>query len=363
MTTTATSRVGPTAGGDLVDAGFEQRLIDGIRPIAEHFLAGALYHFFDAGVYDHLGQQGATPVGELAGTLGLDERRLAGLLRYLANEGVVSWRGDTVELTGRAHQYGEFRGWYTMFVGGYATTIQQIGSALRAGGEHCDRDGREVGVGSCEISRYDGMPMTRDLLRRAGVEPHEILDLGCGNALYLANFCTHLPQLRTAWGVEPDRGGYEEGRKLVAAAGMTDRITLVHRGASEFLADPPAGCDPDLIVLGYVLHEILAQEGEQAVVDLLTGVVARFPRINVVVIEVADEIRNPAVMRHGTARNFWNPYFLVHYFTNQRLESRAFWEALFARAGLTVAAATTTDPAVDSTGVELGYLLHGPEYR
>lgn len=348
-----------TVAAPPADAGFEQRLIESIRPIAHHFLAMSLHHLFDTGLYDRLDSPGFTAIGALADALDLDEKRLRGFLLYLANEGIVEVTGDEARLAEIGRRYGEFRGWYTLLVGGYATTIAQIGDALRRGAPSCTRDGRHVGVGSCEISRYDGMPMTRDLLSKAGVDCREVLDLGCGNGLYLAEFCKDMPGVR-AWGAEPDRGGYEDAVTLVADAGLADRVNLTNASAIEFLADPPAGCDPDLIVFGFVLQEILEQDGEAAILDLLRGVVDRFPRINIAVIEVANEIDNPSVMRHGLATNFWNPYYLIHSFTEQRLEKRAYWDDLFERAGLHVEAFVTTHPNVDSTGVELGYLLRGP---
>ena len=342
-----------------VDAGFERRLIEGVRPIAEHYLAIALHHLFSSGVFDELASPAeAVPIASVAEALGLDAHRLRGLLLFLANEDVVTVEDDAVALTPKGRQYGEFRPWYTMMIGGYTTTLEQIGRALPEGSPFCTREGRYVGQGSCQVARYDGMPITRTLLARAGIDSREVLDLGCGNGLYLIDFCRDLPEIR-AWGAEPDQGGYEEAVELVEQAGMSDRIRLLHRSATEFLLDPPAACDPDLIVFGYVLHEVLAQEGEDAVVELLRGVVERFPRINVVVVEVVNEIENPAVMRHGLARNFWNPYYLLHYFTPQRLETQAFWERIFELAGLRVEDVITTDPAVDSTGVELGYLLRG----
>jgi 2-ketoarginine methyltransferase len=349
----------PPAPAPGVDASFEQRLIDGIRPIAEHYLASALHHLFNTGIYDHLaGSLRRSTITIMASELDLDPDRLRGFLLYLANEDVVTVTADTVRLTAKGLAFGEFRAWYTMMIGGYTTTLEQVGGALRNDSEFCSRNGRYVGLGSCEISRYDGMPMTRGLLAAAGVEPRTVLDLGCGNGLYLVDFCRQLPGV-TAWGSEPDAGGFAEAQELIATALMTDRVRLVNRTATEFLADPPAECEPDLVVFGFVLQEVLAQEGEQAVIDLLRSTVDSFPAINVVVIEVADEIRNPAVMRHGLARNFWNCYYLLHSFTNQRLESREFWEGLFDKAGLTVHHTITTPANVDSTGVELGYLLRG----
>jgi len=349
----------PPAAAPEVDESFERRLIDGISPIAEHFLASALHHLFDTGIYDQLdGATGGMPVTEVAGALDMNPDRLLGFLLYLANEDIVSVDGETVALTARARAFEEFRPWYTIMVGGYSTTLDQLGGALKNGAESCTRDGRCVAMGSCGISRYDGIPMTRSLLASAAVRTRTVLDLGCGNGLYLVEFCRQLPDL-TAWGVEPDRGGFEEAQSLIHATGMTDRVRLSNLTAAEFLSDPPRDCDPDLIVFGYVLQEILGQDGEDAVIDLLRSTVTRFPLINVVVIEVANEIRNPSVMRHGLARNFWNTYFLVHSFTRQRLETRAFWERLFDRAGLTCHQRVTTPLSVDSTGLELGYLLRG----
>lgn len=341
----------------IVDPSFELRLIEGIGPIGEYFLASALHHLFDSGLFDELDRRpGGASVDQLADALYMEHDRLRGFLLYLANEAVVEVERDNVRLTSKGRQYAEFRAWYTMMIGGYALTMSQLGVALARGAPACSRNARYVGMGSCEISRFDGIPMTNSLIRHAGLQCREVLDLGCGNGLYLVEFCRHMPGIR-AWGSEPDKGGYEEAMRLVEIAGMSDRIRLSNASATEFLRDPPADCDPDLMVLSYVLHEVLGQEGEEMVLALLKGIVGRFPRIHIVVIEVANEIDNVAAMRHGLASAFWNPYFLLHYFTQQRLEKRAYWEDLFARAGLEIAGFTSTDPHVDSTGIELGYLL------
>jgi 2-ketoarginine methyltransferase len=354
------TELGPLVAGQArtpVGPGFEQRLIEAIRPIAEHYLAGALHALFSSGVYDELADRALpVPIPHIAAALHLDEHRLRGLLLFLGNEGVTAVEDDAVSLTAKGRQYGEFRGWYTMMIGGYAQTVQQLADALPAGSPAATRNGRYVGQGSCEVSRYDGMPITRTLLDRAGVTAREVLDLGCGDGLYLVELCRELPGV-SAWGAEPDPGGYAEAVAQVERAGLADRVRLSNTGAIEFLNAPPAGCDPNVIVLGYVLHEVLAQAGEQAVVALLQNIVRAFPKINIVVIEVAAEIDNRQLMRHGLARNFWNPYYLLHYFTPQLLRKRPYWDRLFRGAGLELADLVTTDPSVDSTGLELGYLL------
>ncbi len=341
-----------------VDAGFEQRVIDKIRPIAEHYLAMCLHHLFASGVFDYLAAAAKpVPIPTVVGALGLAEDRLTGLLLFLANEGVVTVEHGTAALTAKGRGYDEVRGWYTMMIGGYSVTMQQLGDALVAGAPPTSvREGRFVGLGSCEVSRYDGLPITRTLLERAGVACREVLDLSCGNGLCLVDFCRQMPGVR-AWGAEPDPGEYAEAVKLVERAGLSERIRLRNCSATEFLSDPPEGCDPDVIVFGFVLHEILAQRSAGTVRDLLRAAAETFPQINIVVIEVSSEMDNSRLMQHGMARNFWNPYLLLHTFTPQRLERREFWDNLFAAAGLRIADLITTDAAVDSSGIELGYLL------
>ena len=340
-----------------VDSGFEQRLIDGLRPISQLFLASALHHLFSTGIYDWLsGQENGASVAELAADLDLDTQRLTGFLLYLANEDIVTVQTGLVALTARARTFAEFRAWYTLMVGGYTTTADQLGGALRRGADACTRNGRHVGAGSCEVAHYDGMPMLQTLIDDAGIHPTCILDLGCGDGLYVVEMCRRMEDAE-AWGSEPDLGAFSDALALVEAEALSSRIHLVNSSAEDFLAHPPDGCNPDLVVFGYVLQEILGQKDRQAVIDLLRSVVTSFPQIKIVVIEIANEITNPAIMRHGLARNFWNVYYLVHYFTNQRLETRHFWEHLFEEAGLVQIGSTTTPASVDTTGLELGYLL------
>jgi 2-ketoarginine methyltransferase len=340
-----------------VDAGFEQRLIDGIHPISQLFLASALHHLFSSGIYDWLASHdGGATTAEVAAGLDLAPERLTGFLLYLANENIVTVQADQVALTARARGFAEFRAWYTLMVGGYTTTADQIGDALRRGARACTRNGRDVGIGSCELAYYDGMPMLQTLVDDAGFQPSCILDLGCGDGLYLVEMCRRMKDV-DAWGAEPNPEAFSQARVLVEKEALSSRIHLVNSSAEDFLADPPDNCSPDLLVFGYVLQEILGQKNRQAVIDLLRSAVAAFPQIRIVVIEVANEITSPAVMRHGLARNFWNVYYLVHYFTNQRLETRHFWEVLFEEAGLVQTGSITTPSSVDTTGLELGYLL------
>lgn len=111
-----------------------------------------------------------------------------------------------------------------MLIGGYAETFLQMGSKLKQDAGWATRDAMKVGVGSCGISHYDAIPLTQRLMSYIPNECNRLLDLGCGNGLYLVEFCNMYPNIQ-AWGVEPSKGGYEEAVQLVE---KTDYRTELH---------------------------------------------------------------------------------------------------------------------------------------
>lgn len=335
----------------------EPRLIAALQPIRGFVLASTLYHFFETGLFDSLHESRRT-ADELIRNHGMEPDRLIEMLLFLQNEGIVEDNQGRFQLTAKGREYEDFRGWYIMLIGGYGGTFLQMGERLRQGSPPATRDSAQVGVGSCAISHYDAIPLTRSLMAKVTDpgNPVRLLDLGCGNALYLVEFCGAMPNIH-AWGVEPSAKGYEAAVDLVRQSGLDSRIRLTCSTALDFFRTVDADYRPDFIVLGFVLHEILGQSGEEAVLQMLRGIVERFPDVSLIVIEVDRRIDDPSVMQHGLALSYYNAYYLLHPFTQQRLETRAFWDQLFARAGLTTLAREDVEPRVDSTGLTMGYLL------
>jgi 2-ketoarginine methyltransferase len=338
------------------DDDFENELIEWLQPIRGLALAFALQHVLEGGVYDKLVESSSgVHIEQLAREQNLDARRLSGLLSYLANEHVVMVGDGVVSLTARGRRLSRFRSWYQLLVGGYAQSFSQIGHALSAGSAAVTRDLGKVGIGSCGMSHFDAIPLTQSLLKQIP-KVDVLLDLGCGNGRYLVELCTANPGLR-AIGVEPSLDGFNDAQRSIAESEFQDRIQLHQQDACGFLEHPKQHWTPDVLVLGFVLHEILGQGGEEQVIAFLRTVTSRYPSIKLIVIEVDDRIHDPGVMQHGLSKAYYNPYYLLHYFTGQRLERLAYWEDLFRRIGLRVVARATTDPKVDSTGLEVGYLL------
>jgi len=333
----------------------EGRLIDNIQPIRFYTLAVSIYHLFETGLFDKLEELKETSIKELTAELSFDEEKLEGFLLYLKNENIVHNNKDLFSLTEKGKELKEFRGWYTMLIGGYGETFHQVGEKLKQDTGWATRDAQKVGVGSCHISHYDAIPLTRILMEKINIEEIRLLDLGCGNARYLVEFCKSVPNMK-AWGVEPDRGGYNEAVKLVKDNNLESRINLTCCGAVDFFKGNN-DFEPNFVVLGFVLHEILGQEGEQGVIQFINRIIERYPDIHIIIIEVDDQINNPTIMRHGLSLAYYNPYYLLHYFTNQQLKPLSFWENLFKQCNLEIMEKEFVNKDVDSTELEVGYLL------
>jgi len=338
-----------------IPAGFEDRLVRNLQPIRGFALAFSLYHLFDLGIADGMLGEPSQSIHALAGRLNLDPVRLEGLLLFLQAEGFVQIESGHVSALGKLSDMREAWPWYEMLIGGYAQTYSAMGEGLRAGSGALSRNGARVGSGSCKISRYDAIPLTKDLLGRLGARPRKIIDLGCGNALYLRELCSLFPDL-VAIGVEPDETSHAQSAVDIGLGELAERIRLYRSTAQDFIQGTHER-NADALIIAFVLQEILGQDGRQGAVQFLRQVAAKFPDSHIVVIEVDNRAGDAAAMSHPLALSYYNPYYLVHYFTKQELEGPDFWRKLFSEAGLRLVAQATTDPDVDSTGFELGFLL------
>lgn len=338
----------------IVESDFEQRLVSALQPVRQFALAQVLYHFMDTGLYDALAQEPRT-VEVVSEQLRMDERRVEGVLTYLVNEGYVRRTEDGFTLTSKARETKPFQPWYQLLVGGYSETFQQIGHVLQSGTGYATRSGADVGAGSCGMSRYDALPLMLRLLEPVRDQIRQVIDLGCGSGLALADLAEHLPGV-SALGVDPEPDSIRTGKKLMKDRGLDDRVQM--RVASAW--DAPDLAAPSEVVCfstAFVLQEMLEQENRAQVVKLVAEVFARHPSAYWIVVEVDNQAANRSAMAHELAAAYYNPYFLIHHLTEQRLETDDFWKDLFREAGADIALQLTTNPYVDSTGFELGYLL------
>lgn len=332
----------------------ENRLVDGIQPIRGFVLATTIQHLFATGLYDRISAKPGITLDALAADQGYDPVRLKALLTFLSHEDYLTLHEDGVTLTAKGRDAAEVRPWFEMMIGGYGETFLQVGSRLPVGSPPATRDGAFVALGSCGISMHDALPVVRRLLHDSGREYRSLLDLGCGSGIFLTELARDYPQLR-AVGIEPAQAAVDAARAWVENSEAADRIEIKLADAVPFLHSDEV--KPDLALLSFVIHEILGQRGEAGVKDLLGALFTNNPDADLVIIDIDHLWWDKARMDHPLARTYYNSYFLLHPYTEQRLEPVGFWEKLFEECGLEVVQRLATDPAMDSTGFCVGWLI------
>ncbi|MDA9913062.1 hypothetical protein N9D66_01225 [Candidatus Nanopelagicales bacterium] len=336
-------------------ATFEQGLVQALEPIRGFALAATLHQFFDSGIYDFLAERGPSTAEQVAVERDLEPDRILVLLQYLTVEGYLENAEGRFTVTSKAIDLVPYIPWYRMLIGGYGNTFLSLNNHLDKGSPPANRDLAMVGDGSCGISHYDAIPLTRRLLDQITPRPRRIVDLGCGNGRYIVELCDAIPGI-VARGVEPSYASTVAANDLIAKAGYQDRAQVIHGDAASVLS-PDFTFEPQCFILGFVLQEILGQVGREGLTDFVRSLFDRYPMSHVIVIEVDNRHDDLELMRSGLAKAYYNAYYLLHPFTQQRLETRAFWRELFADCGAVILAEDTTDLQVDSTGFELGFLV------
>lgn len=334
----------------------ENELAKNLEPIRNMFLAQAILALFDTEVFEKLKGNVSKSINALADEADISPYRLEGLVLYLKNEGLIDLDENEVPcLTDRGLALENTKPWYQLLVGGYGRTLLDLPAMLSDRSKYGSRVGEYVGRGSCGISQFDALPMTRELIFGIGQEPDCIVDIGCGDGSYLVDLCRSFPKTQ-AIGIEPDDSSVLVARDLIARSGLTDQA-VVKKGDLETIADLEGLPSKTVFVVAFVLQEALEQSGEDEIVAILGRIKALHPHGKIVVIEVDRADRDTTKMMSALGLGYYNPYFLIHRLTEQRLEPPSFWEEIFSNAGWKVDRRVYPEPSYDSLQLKIGFLL------
>lgn len=330
----------------------EATLAHHLQPIRGMALSHAIYASFQIGLLDAL-SQGSRKCADLAVDLDLDADRLDGLSDFLENEGYVERDGPFISLTDLGVELTLVRPWYELLVGGYAGTLGELPAVMKSNAGYANRRGAAVAVGSCGISQHDALPMVLELMSCVPT-PSAIVDLGCGDGTFLAGIALRYPAVPCI-GVEPDAGAHEAA-EFVADRTQLQNLRIVTGNAIRFEQANGTTQPGTCYLTAFVLQEILEQSGEDAVVELLRRTFKRDPSASWIVIEV--DLQHPLSDRDSQlALGYYNPYFLIHRITEQRLVPVGEWRRIFAVAGVDVVGEVFPDPDYDSLGLKVGFAL------
>jgi 2-ketoarginine methyltransferase len=329
-----------------------ERLVTALEPFSGFVQSAVLYNLIEHGILERVVVDGL-PVAKALEAAGATPERTAAIGLFLRTAGYT----DDGHATDKLVRIWEARGWYQMMIGGYGRTFLEIGSGFGSG-ESVFRDGRMVGVGSCEISVHDAVPLMYRVLDRRGKAYHSAVDLGCGSGIFLTTLAERYPEMRLT-GVEPSAGGAAAAAEFVAASPHAGRIEIVNSDAVGHLER--TGDRYDFGVISFVIHEILGQDGEAGVRRFLRSLFDTNPGIELLVIDIDYCWDDPVRMRDPHCANYYNHYFLLHPFTDQRLAPKRYWLDLFASEGLEVVVEDVDTPGLDETGIVTAILLRGKD--
>ncbi|MFJ5101026.1 aminotransferase class I/II-fold pyridoxal phosphate-dependent enzyme [Streptomyces sp. NPDC088554] len=225
------------------------------------------------GIWSALGDQ-PVDVSGLARRGGVSEDRMRALLRVMALLGYVRLGDATVALTDTGRALVEQAGLFVWGVGGYGSLLANLhGLATRelTYGQEVRRDEGMVAIGAGEADRALMQKAEAEIL--AGIDFGTMADIGCGDATRLIRLCTADGQ-RRGIGIDISRAACELATDRVGAAGLADRVDIVHENVLDTLSTRTfPGVD---LVTGFLmLHDLFATDDDHAAV--LRTLRAAFP--------------------------------------------------------------------------------------
>jgi len=335
---------------------FEDDLVQALDPIRYHFLGRLMQGAMNIGLFEALRSRSGATCSTIAEQLALSESRLTALLRYFENEEIVSQSGGIYTLTNLGELYFRFQPWYDLLLGGYSQTLADFSGLLRSSHSYGERNMALVGSGSCGVSEFDTIPLIEELLRQLPSRPELIIELGCGDGSALTSLGARLEWPVRLIGVDPSRESLQLANANAVRSGVNTRAEFYQMSAQEYIRERADSPNAACFLAPFSLQEVLSQDGEPAIKELLSAILAPGLDNTMIVVEVAYSPTSPA-LQSGLGRAYYNPYHFLHEVTDQRLESETFWLHLFDEAGCEVRFSGRVQPEIDSTGLTVGWLL------
>ena len=238
-----------------------------------------IFSLLDTGVFEALREKKKTSI-ELANECNLNSYLLDGVMNYLTFADVVLEKeNDHYFLTEKGLEYvfsDKIRTISYGAVGGYSCLFTNLTASLKNEVKYGDdfvRRGDYVAISS-QATGGGNYKWITDKLSELGVET--VLDLGCGTAGVLIEYCRLNPGLNGI-GVDISKGAIEEATKKVAENELSDRIKLVIGDITKPETYESQAGKFQAINGVMVFHEFL-RDGEEYMVDLFKDMKNKFPR-------------------------------------------------------------------------------------
>lgn len=297
--------------------------------ISGFYTTRTMQALFNVGFFDELQAHGQIDVATFAEQKNLDTQILEALCNSLYALRILNKNSASYVLSAKGKTLVEVaRGWFDG-VYGYEEVFHFLEQLLRKEktyGQDIYRKPDFVAKGSGEMEAWVYFPLAIDIIKKHGYR--RVLDLGCGDATFLCHLCETTDV--QGYGIDLAPEAIADGERLVAQAGLLDRIQLAVADITKLDKAPTQFQQVDVATTFFVLHEILWW-GRDAVIDVLRSYRRLFPDVAFIVFEVIrptdeDMRRRPGMMVQ---------YLLQHELSHQKLTTSREWHGIFKTAGFT----------------------------
>lgn len=299
--------------------------------ISAHFMTRVIQTLYHVGMIDALRDHPPVDALEFAKQHSLDGPLLVGLCDALYERGYLAKQGTKYTLDDGGRFLVEtdlVRGWFDLAYG-YEVVLNQMEDLLRRKstyGKEVVRDGRHVAIGSGLASMDFYFPLVVEFMRRGGYR--KVLDIGCGDATFLAYLCEQIPGLQGV-GIDLTPDAITAGNELLATRGLQDRISLYVGDALDIGRLKPQLEGVDAAATFFVLHELCDTRENPRAVQFLSSFRNTLPGVPLHVIETIRPTPEDMRRKPGMAVE----YFLFHDLSLQKPIGRDAWKKAFSDAG------------------------------
>ena len=281
----------------------------------------------EIGFIDELRDAAKVDLDEFAAERGLHGPAVLAIVDVLAHAGVVERLETSPPIVVKGPDFDDVfrnKGYFRWLLGGYGGMLSRAADfcdpAFRAANDPMShRDGRTIAIAGKDYGGHFVDPVVdtvvADLDFRVGI------DLGCGSANRVIRLARRYPDRRFV-GVDVDRGAVSVAREAVAAAGLADRVTIVHDDVRH-LGDHPAYATADVAFSFFLGHDFWPR---QDCLDTLARLRDRLPSVHDFLF--SDTYRTPR-REDETAEVFTIGFELTHALMGQHLPTAADWTDLF----------------------------------
>lgn len=284
--------------------------------------SSAICAAMQTGLLDRVAEDLKVELDEFATTARIDVEVLRSVADVLVEHDILAALDESI--IGKGTDFDDIRlhqGYFLWLVRGYGEMLSRVGElaqpAMRQAASTM-RDGRAI----AEAGRdYGGKFVDRIGYELIGTLDFDVLaDLGCGSANRIIGLAGKYPRKRFI-GVEVDAGAVDVAREAVRAAGLSDRVEIVHDDIRHLRADARYA-DVDAVISFFLGHDLWPR---QNCLDSLAVIRDRLPNARDFLL--SDTYRSS---RREQPSIFTQGFELTHAVMRQEIPTAEQWVDLFA---------------------------------